>query len=331
MAGPRTLVVLSVDTEPSVAGAITFPDRHRPLIDEPVLGMANGRSEALGFILDTLQRHGLLATFFVETAHVRAFGEAPMRGHVEAIVSAGHDVQLHLHPVWTSWADGRYEPARRSTDDCAKVDPARLAELFAEGKALIERWTGRPVTAARAGRFSSSRAVLAASAAAGLPVTSHVNVAALPPPESDLAQPGGVIAASSVRELPVTCFRDRTPGGGGGWRPLQINAVSTAEMIDALDQLAAQHAPVAMIVMHPFDFLKARDKQFSGLRAHHLVQRRLERLCAYLEANDDRFEVATIAEAAPRLPAAVAAPRLVGSPVAALARAATNVIADRLL
>jgi peptidoglycan/xylan/chitin deacetylase (PgdA/CDA1 family) len=285
----------------------------------------------LGFILDTLGRHGLPATFFVETAHVRAFGEAPMRSHVERIKAAGHDVQLHLHPVWTSWEDGRYDPARRSTDDCAALPVDRLAALMAEGKALLERWTGAPITAARAGRFSSSRSVLAASAAAGLPVTSHVCIAAEAPPERELAQPGGVIADSGVRELPVTCFPDATPGRGGGWRPLQVNAVSAAEMTGALDRLAAQSAPVAMVVMHPFDFLKSRDKQFTGMRANGLAQRRLVALAEHLAAHPDRFEVVTVTTAAARLPNRAPPPRLPGSAARALARAATNYVSDRWL
>lgn len=327
----RTLVVLSVDTEPSVAGAITRPDRHRPRIDEPVLGMVNGRSEALGFILATLGRHRLPATFFVEAAHVRAFGEAPMRAHVETILKAGHDIQLHLHPVWTSWEEGRYDPARRTSDHCASLPAAQLTALLAEGRARLEQWTGAPVTAARAGCFSSSRTVLAASAAAGLSVTSHVCIAAMPPGEPALAQPGGIIADSGVRELPVTCFPDATPARGGGWRPLQVNAVSVPEMTGALDALHAAGAPLAMVVMHPFDFLKSRDKQFTGMRANRLAQRRLEALTDHLAAHPQRFEVAPIAVAAARLPHSVAAPRLPGSALRALARAATNYVSDRWL
>lgn len=327
----RTKVVLTVDTEPSVAGSITWPDRFRPLIDEPVMGLVNGRSEALGFILATLERHGLPATFFVETAHVRAFGEAPMRSHVETILAAGHDVQLHLHPVWTSWEDGSHDPARRSTDECAALPADRLRALLAEGKALLERWTGAPVTAVRAGRFSASRAVLAASAAAGLPVSSHICIAVESPPEPELAQPGGVIPDSGARELPVTCFPDVTPGRSGGWKPLQVNAISAAEMLAALDALHRAAAPVAIVVMHPFDFLKTRNKQYGGMRANALAQRRLERLAAHLAEHPDRFEVVTMTAAAARLPHEVPPPSLPASAARAFARAAANYVSDRWL
>ena len=47
---PKTKVVLSVDTEPSIAGAFVIP-AHKPLLHEPVAGEVNGRSEALGCLV----------------------------------------------------------------------------------------------------------------------------------------------------------------------------------------------------------------------------------------------------------------------------------------
>ena len=51
----RTKVVLTVDTEPSIAGAFANPSQ-TPLLHEPVAGEINGRSEALGFMIETLSR-----------------------------------------------------------------------------------------------------------------------------------------------------------------------------------------------------------------------------------------------------------------------------------
>ena len=55
----RTKVVLTVDTEPSIAGAFANPSQ-APLLHEPVAGEINGRSEALGFMIETLSRCDLL-------------------------------------------------------------------------------------------------------------------------------------------------------------------------------------------------------------------------------------------------------------------------------
>ena len=69
----KTKVVLTVDTEPSIAGALAPSTRNKPLIHEPVWGKVGDRSEALGFLLDTLTHYQLSATFFVETVHLAYF------------------------------------------------------------------------------------------------------------------------------------------------------------------------------------------------------------------------------------------------------------------
>ena len=86
----KTKVVLTVDVEPSVGGAFTDP-RHTPLLDEPVGGEVKGRSEGLGFLIETLCGHGLTATFFVETVHTRYFGDLAMGRYAEQLVRAGQD------------------------------------------------------------------------------------------------------------------------------------------------------------------------------------------------------------------------------------------------
>src|SRR5208283_2072113 len=129
----RIKVVLTVDTEASIAGAFRENAAHTPLIHEPVAGVVDGKSEALGFLVDTLSRHGLVATFFVETVQARYFPDAAMGGYVDRLLRAGQDVQLHLHPCWLSFEDGKLNRSSLVTDDCAKLEPGQLAALIGEG------------------------------------------------------------------------------------------------------------------------------------------------------------------------------------------------------
>lgn len=289
----KTRVVLSVDTEPSVAGVFQAPETRVPLLDELVAGEINGRSEALGFMLETLGEHGLTATFFVEALHTRALPERRMGAHVDRILAAGHDVQLHFHPVWRSWSGLMLHPSERFTDASATIGRAELADMLGEGMAQMERWTGVKPTGARAGNYSAALPVLQASADVGIRYTSHICVAVQSPPEPELRLAGGVHDIAGVREMPVTCFQDHGLASRG-LRPLQVNAVSSAEMRQVLDAMCRAAAPVAVIVAHPFDFIKRRDQQFTGMRVDHLVQRRWRRLCAFLAASRDRFEVTTL-------------------------------------
>lgn len=324
----RTKVVLTIDTEPSVAGVLgPFPDR-KPLLDEAVEGLVGGRSEALGFILDTLARHRLTATFFVEALHTTAFPEGAMGRHVDRILGGGHEVELHFHPVWRSWKDGRLDTANLMHDRSADIPRTELADMLEYGAEQIRRWTGQRPLSARSGTFSTALSVLQASADIGIAYSSHICVAYKPPPEPELSLAGGVHDIAGVRELPVTCFTERGLAGRG-LRPLQVNAVSVTELGHILGQMHAAGDPVAIIVTHPFDFLKRKDKQFNGLRPDRLVQARFDGMCAFLAANADRFEVQGFTAAARTLSPAPA-PRLDGPPVAASIRSFRNLVNDRM-
>jgi len=324
----KTKVVLTVDTEPSVAGVFQDPDNRLPLIDEPVAGLVDGRSEALGFIVETLKANGLVGTFFVETLHTRAFPASSMGRYVDQLLAAGQDVQLHIHPVWRTWRDGRLHPVNRSTDACADLGRAELADVMGAGREQIRAWTGHPATGVRAGNFSTSKTVFEASADAGLAYSSHICLALVRPPEPELALAGGAATIAGMRELPVTCFVDRSVAGWGRLRPLQVNALSGAEMATMLSRMQASSQPVAMVVTHPFDLLKRLDKQFTGMRADRIVQARWRSLCAFLATNQDRFETVTLATAASTVRAA-APPKLVGHHVLATGRTMQNYVNDR--
>ena len=325
----RTKVILTVDTEPSIAGAFANPD-HTPLLDEPITGEINGRSEALGFLIETLRSHDLAATFFVETAHTRCFGDLAMGGYAQRLVRAGQDVQLHLHPNWLSFESGELRLNSPHTDNCHEMSVEPLAALIAEGADQITDWTGRRPSAMRTGNFSTGRSVFHAMQQAGFRFSSNICVAVAPPPERELALTGGVHDIAGVRELPVTCFADIGPVGGGHWRPTQVTALTSREMIKVLGAAHACGNPVVVIVTHPFEFLKKRDFRYTGLRPNRLVQRRFRQLCAFLAENSDRFEVLPIGVAADALDPPQPWTELRGNRFLSIVRAAENVVNDYL-
>lgn len=91
-------VVISADIECDVHGALTFPDRNSPLGIEGIFRLDQGRDAGLGFLLDTLCRHGLPGSFFVEMLCAGHFGRQSLRTVVQRIEAAGrHEIELHLH------------------------------------------------------------------------------------------------------------------------------------------------------------------------------------------------------------------------------------------
>ena len=330
----KTQVVLTVDTEPSIAGAFDDPERFAPLLHEPVAGRVGDRSEALGFMLETLKASGLRATFFVEALHTRYFPASAMGGYVEQLLAADQDVQLHLHPAWVNFENGRPRPTDRVSDNCSELDTGFLADLMDEGARQIEAWSGHRPTAMRTGNFATSRGVFEAMSLAGLGASSNICQAVYPPPDPELGLTGGRHRVVGIRELPVTCFVDRGPVGRGRLRPLQVTALGGGEMIGLLRKLHRQQAGggIAVIVTHPFEFLKPGDFRYSRMTANRLVQGRFRALCSFLAREQDAFEVVALAEAASHGTATSNDPplELEGSALPALIRAGQNFLNDRL-
>jgi hypothetical protein len=326
----KTKVVLTVDTEPSIAGAFGGYENAAPLIHEPVAGVADGKSEGLGFLLEALGKYGLVATFFVETAHTRYFSDAPMGNYVEWLLRAGQDVQLHLHPCWLSFKDGSFDQSNLIPDHCNELETGQLTALIGEGADQIRTWTGARPTAMRAGNFSTALPVFEAMRQAGLSRASNICLAAHRPPEAELAVPGGIHDFAGIRELPVTCFFDVGPVGRGRLRPMQVTALTAREQISLLNEAHEAGNLVVVIVTHPFEFVKRRDFRYTNLRPNRLIQDRFRRLCAFLSANSDRFEVAPLAAAADKLDCPRPWTELRGHPFNSIVRAVANTVNDRI-
>jgi hypothetical protein len=330
MTGIKTKVVLTVDTEASIAGAFEGNEAHKPLIHELVAGMVGGKSEALGFLIETLSTYGLIATFFVETVHTRYFSDRMMGGYVEGLLRAGQDVQLHLHPCWLSFKDGNVHPSNLVTDHCHELETGQLTTLIGEGAERVGAWTGRRPTGMRAGNFSTALSVFEAMSKAGLSCASNICLAAHRPPELELAVTGGVHDFAGIRELPVTCFCDVGPVGRGRLRPMQVTALTATEQISLLNAAHKNQNPVVVIVTHPFEYIKKRDFRYTNLRANRMVQDRFRRLCAFLSANSDRFEVAPLAVAADAIESGQAWTELRGNAFNSIVRAVTNTVNDHV-
>tara|TARA_R110002072_G_scaffold83294_6_gene189190 strand:- start:368 stop:1354 length:987 start_codon:yes stop_codon:yes gene_type:complete len=326
----KTRVVITVDTEPSIAGAYEDPGRNLPLIHEPVWGEVDGRSEALGFLIRTLRQHSLAATFFTETAHVRYFGADLMGAYARSLKEAGQDVQLHIHPTWTNFENGELKHRHAYGDDCHLMETGDLARLIAEGCDLIEGWTGDRPTSMRTGNFSTAMNVFEAMSAAGLKTSSNLCIAANRPEEIPLQIAGGVKRYAGILEYPVTCFSDSGPVGRGRRRPLQVTSISAAEQISTLENVHAMGGSVAVILTHPFEFLKREQVRFTRMRPNRLVQRRFERLCAYLAANSDRFDVVPMSKIGDELTTEEALPDIAGSTLNSLMRSAENFLNDKI-
>jgi hypothetical protein len=242
--------------------------------------------------LEKLRDHGLKACFFVDPMPALVYGLEPIRRMVEPILAAGQEVQLHLHPVWQSVAEGVVEGARFELTCYDAEDQLDLIETARD--LLIDAGAPAPI-AFRSGGYAADVRTLAALTRAGLRFDSSHNGSHHPDPsalplEPDLIGPadlGGLI------EVPVTQILEP----GGRLRHLQLCAVSSEEIEAAFRHALRSGHPLVTLVSHSFE-LASRD----GRRANRTLCRRFERLCAYLSAHRESLSTAHFADLQP-LPA----------------------------
>lgn len=334
----RTSVILTVDTEANIAGGIEKYDLgYRPALDQFVACNIGGRAEGLGFLIRTLRERGLRATFFVEAAQANYFGPSAMGRYVDEIMAAGQDVQLHVHPCWYTYRDGVPDPTQAVGDSCAILAEPVLEDFFSRSIETFRGWTGNRPLALRTGGFHTGRRVYRVMRHLGITLSSSICLGVRRPAEPEYQLAGEWSLIEGVREYPATAFRDARGSGNARWRPLQIRSCSSVELIALLDAAYAAEYGTVVIVTHPFEYVKPATRRNCNawtnaiLNRNRIVRARLRRLCDYLAANDDRFEVCTFAELGSR---ALASPRpapvLHGSPLRSWLRSLENGLSDHL-
>lgn len=330
----RTEVCITVDTEFSIAGAFTFPERYVPLGEEVVRCVVEGREEGLGFILKNLTHYNQKATFFVEALQTSYFGDVPMGRLVNRIAKAGHDVQLHLHPCWLQFANRDWKEARtRPNDSCTGRSDRELDEMIGTGCYAFGRWSVPRPIALRAGGFEIDRAVYRAMTRAGIKVGSNIGMGIYQPQELALRLSSGRHWIEGVLELPVLSYLSPTVKLGKlEWRALTITGTSWPET--KLLLMRARQCGISQVVLvtHAFEFIKSRDYRFEALRRNRLNQSRFCRLLDFLRHHEDEFVAVTFREASEKWLNSAPAPDFslrvpLGS---AFRRIAENVTSDHL-
>ena len=292
---PPMDVCLTFDVEFSVSGAFARHESQKPKGIEVVECRAGGEEHGLGFILDTLNRHSLKATFFVETANVSYFGAAPMGEVVRRLLAAGQDVQMHLHPAWSVFKESNWRDRILSgtpVDRCADLPIDNFRNLLNEGKRQLIEWGAEPM-AFRAGNMSVGPWMYRELQAAGFRTASNIALAVYPLSDRSLMLESGVHLIDGVLELPVLTYRSAIGPGLKRVKALTIAGISGSNVEDVLDYAHKCGIGTAVVLMHPFDFVERDGDWAENIRPDPVTKGRFERLCARLAAKPDKYRVVT--------------------------------------
>lgn len=228
----------------------------------------------IAYQLEVLKKHDLKATFFVDPMPTMVFGLDAIRPVVEAIVEAGQEVQLHLHP---NWAGAKADDSGAASGRFELIDYSFVEQraLIAGARDLLKACGASDLVAFRAGSYAANDATLAALAELGFLYDSSHNGADAPWP-SQIGLPPRQIAPverQGVIEVPVTLIEDLP----GNLRQFQICALSQGEMRAALDHARDEFHPAVTVVGHSFELANR-----AGTRPNGVHVSRFEGLCAML-------------------------------------------------
>lgn len=299
----RTQVCITIDTEFSIGGAFADPVRRRPVGEDNVTCPAGGRENGLGFLIQTFAAHGIRATFFVEALQSAYFGDAPMGRMVERLLTAGQDVQLHIHPCWLAFRDPRWaerlDPAASPDDRCDGRDEAEMRDMIESGLAAIERIGAPRPIAMRTGNLRADKTVYRAMKACGLEVASNIGRALWHPTDAELRLAGGRRRVEGVLEVPVLTYTQLALGSRRIERLLTTTATSWGETEALLWQARRAGVPTVVLLTHPFEFIKGDRLDPARCKPNRINQRRLERMCEFIASHPREFEAVSFAQAAP--------------------------------
>ncbi len=297
-------VVISADIECDIHGALTFPEHETPLGPQGIYRLDGGRDCGLGYLLDTLGRHDLRGSFFVETLCARYFGRRALCDVFKRIADAGdHEIELHLHPEWDYFEgdEWRTQLAARRRDGW-RPQPLladRSAEVFddllTQACTHFEAIVGRRPRVFRSGSLSIGEHLYPVLARHGLTVSSSVGMALCPPIEPALHLYRGRRVVHGVSELPVTTFDDLPWGPRRHLRTLTITGCTSGELRQVLRRAASDGGGPLIILTHASEFsAEIEGSAPPRFRANPVTMRRLDELCRFLAGERDRFEVTTV-------------------------------------
>jgi Polysaccharide deacetylase len=236
--------IVTVDTETFRIGGKLLPFATHHYADLP------GGSFGVQKIMDLCDQFGVKATFFVDVYMYYSYGEAKVAELCQRIHRSGHDLQLHAHPSWLP-----VDPSQFICD----FPLNRQIEILAEGKELIQKWTGQSPVGFRAGAYGANIDTIRALKSTGFRVDSsyfplHVNCQLNAHLYNRITNHSFQI--EGILEIPVTSYWLWNRSSRRKNSKIDVNACSWTELRTIVPQFARSSVDYVVLFLHSFSFLR---------------------------------------------------------------------------
>ncbi len=264
--------------------------------ETPIYGKigASGESYGLEFILETLEKFDLKATFFVEPFFSYKFGLGTLEKVCGKILRKRHDIQLHMHPYFKSTNDRIFK------DKLFTYNYADQVSLIREAKGILLKCGVSDLTAFRAGSFTANNATYDALKACDIRISSSYNLNYLDRNcridlwgrHNDL-----FFYKGNILEIPITCFYEfNLFKFKNAFRHMQIGAASFSQMRYVIDRADFFNIKNVTVLLHTFEFINFIDESKNICKFNAVNIARFLRLCEFLSNNREKIEVKRICD-----------------------------------
>ena len=298
-----TNVAITFDIEFDINGAFLEPASRRPLGRE-AFSCSKSQLEPTGLdkILECLAAHDTRATFFMETLQSAWFGLSEMGDLAHKIRDGGHELQLHLHPVWLIFDNDKWRetviqqiPESRIHDSLAAVSSERACEIITRGLDVFKQWELPPPTAIRTGSLITERQLYKVFSHSGLNVSSSVGLGIYQPSDPELHLLSSARQFDGVTELPVTSYFGADPFLRRQRRLATLVGMGQWEQTALLRKAKEAAAPFVILLSHVSEFFVTGARGVR--RPYRLTAKKLARLCDTIQ-KDPALRAVTIDELA---------------------------------
>lgn len=295
-------VALTFDIEFDVNHALAPPFVSQPRGAETIDAQVGGVSLGLTRVLETLENYDIRATFFVEALQTIWFGDEEMGRIAERIAAAGHEVQLHVHPVWllfrsSDWQQqSRKKPESSVHDSLASLSFDEAGEAIEIALAAFRRWKVPEPTAIRTGGLMLERGLYQVFSACGLHISSSLGLAIHRPSDAELHRYSAPLEIGDVLEIPVTSFLGMDAALRRRARLATLIGMGGAEMSDLFYKADQGEIDELVLLSHMSEFFRV-DRQDGSIKRNHLVEERLQFFCEAMRERE-QVECCTINEMA---------------------------------